>query len=85
MANSLAGGPKFDRLTIRKALSFLSGGVLTIGTGAQLTQSGTGKVLLTPKANPATCTVGELTVNSTGNKLSICTATNTWTVVGTQT
>lgn len=34
-------------------------------------------------ATPATCTIGDLCVAST--KLNICTATNTWTVVGTQT
>lgn len=34
-------------------------------------------------ADPAKCTIGEITV--VGAKLKICTATDTWTIVGTQT
>ena len=44
-----------------------------------------GVLRLVPRALPATCTVGDLCVNSTGNKLMVCTAANVWTVAGTQT
>lgn len=43
---------------------------------------------LTPAAQPTSCVAGDLWVNSTGNKLNICTTTGTpgtWTIVGTQT
>lgn len=40
-------------------------------------------VFITPKANPATCTKGALNVDASGD-LNVCSATNTWTVVGTQ-
>jgi hypothetical protein len=44
----------------------------------------TGGVLRLPsQANPATCTKGELNVDASGD-LNVCSATNTWTVVGTQ-
>lgn len=34
---------------------------------------------------PTTCEVGEVYVNSGNGKLYVCSATNTWTIVGTQT
>jgi len=45
---------------------------------------GAGRCLkLTPQANPATCAVGELNIDAS-NRLNVCTATNTWTIVGSQ-
>lgn len=44
-----------------------------------------GVLKLEPITLPATCAVGEMCVEVTTNELNICTATNTWTVVGTQT
>jgi hypothetical protein len=35
-------------------------------------------------ATPATCEIGELFVVSTTGKLYVCSASNTWTIVGTQ-
>jgi hypothetical protein len=49
-----------------------------------LTITAKGKLSLTPKANPATCVKGDLNVDTSG-VLQVCSATNTWTKVGTQT
>jgi hypothetical protein len=66
-----------------------SSGKLTIQSSGILQNDGSavinGKFQFTPKAAPATCAVGELYVSSVDQKLRLCTATNTWTVVGTQT
>ena len=69
-----------------------TGGKLTIDKGATLTNNGTiqhaagsANVLLVG-TKPATCTVGQIMADSAdSNKLYQCTATNTWTKVGTQT
>lgn len=34
---------------------------------------------------PSTCEIGQLYCNSTSGKLYVCSAANTWTIVGTQT
>lgn len=75
MPSSLNVGPatRFNR--IARKLTFLSGSTVTKNAGA--------KLILTPQANPATCTQGEVNVGTDG-KLYVCSATNTWTVVGTQ-
>lgn len=54
-------------------------------TTVQITRRNNSPVVKFPnfESPPATCSVGDLTV--AGAKLYICTATNTWTVVGTQT
>ena len=35
-------------------------------------------------ASPSSCEIGELYVNSSSGKLYVCSAANTWTIVGTQ-
>jgi hypothetical protein len=67
MPSSLVSGP-LDKL---------------IRIAQELTIKATARLLIEPKANPATCTKGELNV-ATDGKLYICSATNTWTVVGSQ-
>lgn len=47
--------------------------------------TGVGVLRLDPIALPATCTVGELCVDTADKELKLCTATNTWTTVGSQT
>lgn len=61
-----------------------SAGDIVVKSGGTQTVNASGRFLFVPQALPGTCTVGEVTVNSTGNKLAICTASNTWTTVGTQ-
>lgn len=76
-----------QKLTLQKnAILFCDTGV-TLNLGATpITTTGNvsvGGVLQIPtKANPATCTVND--INALTGKLYICSATNTWTVVGTQ-
>lgn len=50
---------------------------------SKLTILSTGRLQIVPKANPATCKKGELNVGTDG-KLYVCSADDTWTVVGTQ-
>lgn len=46
--------------------------------------TGVGVLRLDPIALPATCAVGELCVDTADKKLKVCTAANTWTIVGSQ-
>lgn len=57
------------------------GKLFTVMTGATAQVDGT--LRITPKANPGTCTKGDLNVGTDG-KLYVCSANNTWTVAGTQ-
>ena len=63
-------------------LKFLRIGNRT-GKVGRLTILKTGTLQFVDKANPATCVKGELNVAVDG-KLYVCSATNVWTVVGTQ-
>jgi hypothetical protein len=44
-----------------------------------------GILKLEPISLPGTCAVGEMCVDNADKKLKVCTASNTWTVVGAQT
>lgn len=57
------------------------GKLFTVMSGATAQVDGT--IRITPKANPGTCTKGDLNVDTSG-RLQVCSATNTWTTVGTQ-
>lgn len=48
---------------------------------AKLTITAKGLLHLTPKANPSTCTLGDVNVNAAG-VLQYCSASNTWSSVG---
>lgn len=78
MPSSLTSGPIVRFLRAGKLWTVLSGARLKVNSG--------GKFELSVVASlPATCTVGELCTNGAdANKLYQCTATNTWTKVGTQ-
>ena len=82
MPSSFNAGPLFHFLRIGQGAKN-SAGKLTILNGSLLQVDGT--LHYTPKAAPATCSVGDMYVDSTSKKLMICTASNTWTVVGSQT
>lgn len=47
----------------------------------KLTITGKGGLFFTPKANPATCAIGDLNVNAAGVP-QFCSASNTWTPFG---
>ncbi len=94
MPNSLNAGPQLKKSRSAKLLEFIKGSAAYVRSGATfrvdnggvfIAQSPTAIVRLVPGTKPATCTVGDLCADSAdGNKLYQCTATNTWTKVGTQ-
>lgn len=94
MPNSLNAGPQLKKSRsariwelIQGANAYIrSGATFRVNTGGVLVADGpTAVVRLVPGTKPATCTVGDLCADSAdGNKLYQCTATNTWTKVGTQ-
>lgn len=47
----------------------------------KLTITGKGGLFFTPKANPATCAIGDLNVNAAGVP-QFCSASNTWSSMG---
>ena len=71
------------RILSGATLNVDSGGFVNVASGGQITKAAGGRLRLVAAANPGTCTIGELNVH-TDNKLYLCTATNTWTIVGTQ-
>lgn len=75
MPNSLNAGPQLKKSRGAKFLEQLAGSLTTFRVGSRL--------IIEPAELPATCTVGEIAV-SDSNELNICTAADTWTVVGTQ-
>lgn len=81
MPSSQNAGLLFKYFRISKKLSLLAGSV----TNNAGTANFTGTVVLPVGTKPATCTVGQIMADSAdSNKLYECTATNTWTKVGTQ-
>lgn len=76
MASSLTAGTQTKQSQGSRLMNFIS--------GSRLKFSGTARIQLPVGTPPATCTVGEVWVATTGAKLMVCTATNTWTVAGTQ-
>lgn len=97
MPSSLNGGPVFHFLGIGKMgrqvagkLRVFTGAGIQIDAGGTFTNAGTqtitGVMVIPTGVKPGTCVVGQLMGDSAdGNKLYQCTATNTWTKVGTQT
>jgi hypothetical protein len=63
-----------------------SGGEINVNSGGRVVvASSTAIFRVVPGVKPGTCTVGDICADSAdGNKLYQCTATNTWTKVGTQ-
>lgn len=94
MPNSLTAGPqlkknrlaKFNELLSGAIIHLRSGSTLNVNSGGVLTvASSTAIFRVVPGVKPGTCTVGDICADSAdGNKLYQCTATNTWTKVGTQ-
>lgn len=83
MPSSLVAGPLISALRIGRQRTGKSGLLQVLSSGRVQVD---GSLRLTPKAAPASCTVGDLRVH-TDNKLMICTVTGTpgtWVVVGTQ-
>jgi hypothetical protein len=80
MASSLTQGPQLKRSQGAKTTTYQAGSRLSFTSTATAPSR-----LQVPvyAANPATCTVGEICVS--GGKLYVCSATNTWTVAGSQT
>jgi hypothetical protein len=77
MTNSLNAGGQEKVSRGAKLMNFIS--------GSRLKFTGTARLQIPVGAKPSTCTVGELWSDSAdGNKLYQCTATDTWTKVGTQ-
>ena len=78
MPSSLTDGVAPKKFRVGKLFTVIKGGRLVVATG--------GKLQTNVEASlPATCVVGEICTNGAdANKLYQCTATNTWTKVGTQ-
>jgi hypothetical protein len=83
MAIGLSAGAITRYGQLRKTLTVVSGGLINFLSGAQVTYQSGAKVRYVPRANPGTCVQGEVGVDATG-RFVVCSATNTWTVVGTQ-
>ena len=73
MPSNLVSGFLHKRFRVSQLFHLMADGVLLVD----------GTLRLTPKENPETCTVGDLNI-SEANELNVCTAADTWTVVGTQ-
>lgn len=94
MPNSLNAGPLLKKSRAARFFEFIQGSTAFIRSGASfqvdnggsfIAESPTAIVRLVPGVKPGTCTVGDICADSAdGNKLYQCTATNTWTKVGTQ-
>jgi hypothetical protein len=85
MPSSLTSGRQEKKSRMAKFAELLSGSVLHVRSGAVINANVGGAIRITPGTKPVTCTVGDLCADSAdGNKLYQCTATNTWTKVGTQ-
>ena len=84
MPSSFSSGPLYRFFRIGKQITLLSGALLSAASGSSIVASA-GSTFRPPveSSPPGTCTVGD--VCSSGGKLYICSATDTWTVVGTQT
>jgi hypothetical protein len=84
MPSSLSVGATKTFERVSKKLTILSGGAVEVAPGATVVVEDGGVFQIADSAsNPATCEVGQL--NSSGGKLYICSAANTWTLVGSQT
>ena len=82
--SSLTTGFRLD--TANPKTSAALGGVLNILSGPRIPSSPVASAgSLHSPGQPGTLPQGEIDVDVAGNRLNICSATNTWTVVGTQT
>jgi len=85
MPSSLTSGRQEKKSRLAKFSELLSGAIIHVRSGGVVNVNAGGVFRITPAAKPGTCTVGDLCADSAdGNKLYQCTATNTWTKVGTQ-
>jgi hypothetical protein len=86
MPNSLTAGPQLKKNRMGKFNELLANAIIHVRSGATVNVNSGGTFRITPVGTkPATCTVGDLCADAgDGNKLYQCTATNTWTKVGTQ-
>lgn len=62
-----------------------AGGYNAVTYGVADIRLANGTTISSGATNPSTCVKGSLSMNTTDGKLYVCSATNTWTVVGTQT
>jgi hypothetical protein len=78
MTSSLNAGPQLKVSRLSKLTNMIAGSRIKFFAGSKLQ-------IPVESALPATCAIGELCANGAdANKLYQCTATNTWTKVGTQ-
>lgn len=82
MASSLTAGVQEKTSQGARLMKFIPGARLRFDGGDKPNPP---RIQLPVGPKPATCKVGELWVDSVGNKLNICTATDIWTIVGNQT